>query len=311
MAHPTTCPWLHYISPPDRQITRILEALCPIDRVYVRNIVGDLPLLAECPNDWTFLRFAIELWDPQHDPLVPQRFDSHRLAHVVLQVVGGSSYMEALVSETVRSLDYRKASRRDRMRGSPYLLSSWRRTYTRTILVERSLGPRRSDDHRVSGDHRASPHQSLRKHTHLPWPSNQTTRRPARHYRRGKSHCLLVHVGNPAPSVAKRFLRVREGLRPTSRPRAAPVPRVPPAHATNPEDTAQTATRRELLVIREERDRLRHELVEARAEHTDQRELQRELAEARVRMESLDREIARLSATPDRTQVRAREASHP
>ncbi|PKI51105.1 hypothetical protein CRG98_028534 [Punica granatum] len=164
--------------------------------------------------------------------------------------------------------------------------------------MERSLGPRWPDDHRVSGDHRASSHQSLGKHTHLPRPSNQTTRWCARHSHRGKSHCLLVNVGRPR-TISCREVLVRSsmamGYSPHARhllpgaphqrradvlchfsvrgpfppvgPQAhfsAPILRAPLAHATNPGDTTQTATRRELMVIREERDRLHHELVEAR-----------------------------------------------
>ncbi|OWM82766.1 hypothetical protein CDL15_Pgr008647 [Punica granatum] len=69
--------------------------------------------------------------------------------------------------------------------------------------------------------------------------------------------------------------------------------------------------RAELQSIREERDRLRCELVDSRAEVADYRELQTELARARARVVHLDREMARLSATLDRVRARAREISHP
>ncbi|OWM76819.1 hypothetical protein CDL15_Pgr017212 [Punica granatum] len=58
--------------------------------------------------------------------------------------------------------------------------------------------------------------------------------------------------------------------------------------------------RAELQSIREERDRLRCELVDSRAEVADYRDLQTELAQARARVAHLDREMARLSATLDR-----------
>ncbi|PKH65726.1 hypothetical protein CRG98_050165 [Punica granatum] len=44
------------------------------------------------------------------------------VSQVVLQAVGGHSYVEALLAETVRSLDYVREVRRGRMRGFPYLL---------------------------------------------------------------------------------------------------------------------------------------------------------------------------------------------
>ncbi|PKI47634.1 hypothetical protein CRG98_031985 [Punica granatum] len=58
--------------------------------------------------------------------------------------------------------------------------------------------------------------------------------------------------------------------------------------------------RPELRAIREERDRLRCELVDSRAKVADYRELQMELARARARVAHLDREMARLSAKLDR-----------
>ncbi|PKI57228.1 hypothetical protein CRG98_022373 [Punica granatum] len=57
--------------------------------------------------------------------------------------------------------------------------------------------------------------------------------------------------------------------------------------------------------------RLRCVLVDSWAEVADYRELQTELARARARIATLDREMARLSATLDRVWARAREAPHP
>ncbi|OWM83569.1 hypothetical protein CDL15_Pgr008354 [Punica granatum] len=60
----------------------------------------------------------------------------------------------------------------------------------------------------------------------------------------------------------------------------------------------------ELRAIREERDRLRCELVDSRAEVADYRELQIQLTRARARVAHLDREMARLSAELDRVHKR-------
>ncbi|OWM66798.1 hypothetical protein CDL15_Pgr012390 [Punica granatum] len=68
--------------------------------------------------------------------------------------------------------------------------------------------------------------------------------------------------------------------------------------------------RAELHSIREERDRLRYEYVDSRAEVADYRELQTELARAPARIAALDREIARLNATLDRAWARARGVPH-
>ncbi|OWM86317.1 hypothetical protein CDL15_Pgr011141 [Punica granatum] len=71
MVHPTLCPKLDCPSLPGRSLILIWDALCLVDQVYVRNIVGDLPLRftlcsADRPIDWTFLRTIIEFWDEQH-----------------------------------------------------------------------------------------------------------------------------------------------------------------------------------------------------------------------------------------------------
>ncbi|PKI68222.1 hypothetical protein CRG98_011358 [Punica granatum] len=47
------------------------------------------------------------------------------LAQVILQVVGGHSYIEAILAETIRSLDYVREVRRGTMRGAPHLLQIW------------------------------------------------------------------------------------------------------------------------------------------------------------------------------------------
>ncbi|OWM66802.1 hypothetical protein CDL15_Pgr012394 [Punica granatum] len=89
------------------------------------------------------------------------------------------------------------------------------------------------------------------------------------------------------------------------------MPRAAPTSALEAESSTQAAMRAELHSIREERDRLRCELVDSCAEVADYRELQTELARARAQITTLDREMARLSATLDRARARALGASHP
>ncbi|PKI63037.1 hypothetical protein CRG98_016561 [Punica granatum] len=91
-------------------------------------------------SDWTLLRaLAPSMASYQRDachgflllifgtllfPYAPNLIDG-AIAQVVLQVVGGHSYVETLLAETVRSLDYVREVRRGRMRGSPHLLQVW------------------------------------------------------------------------------------------------------------------------------------------------------------------------------------------
>ncbi|PKI35942.1 hypothetical protein CRG98_043667 [Punica granatum] len=83
------------------------------------------------------------------------------------------------------------------------------------------------------------------------------------------------------------------------------ITQAPQADVPDAESSVQGARHTELQSIREERDRLRCELVDIRAEPTDQRELQREMAQTRAHMANQDREIACLSAMLDPTREKA------
>ncbi|OWM82754.1 hypothetical protein CDL15_Pgr008635 [Punica granatum] len=95
------------------------------------------------------------------------------------------------------------------------------------------------------------------------------------------------------------------------RSQTAPIPRATPTSAPEAESSTQAAMRAELQSIREERDILRCELVDSRAKVADYRELQTKLARACARIATLDREMARLSATLDRVRARSRGIPHP
>ncbi|PKI58204.1 hypothetical protein CRG98_021406 [Punica granatum] len=91
-------------------------------------------------SDWTFLRamtpttvsyqrdachgFLLLVFGTLLFPYSPNLIDG-AIAQIVLQAVGGHSYVDALLAETVRSLDYVREVRRGRMRGSPNLLQTW------------------------------------------------------------------------------------------------------------------------------------------------------------------------------------------
>ncbi|OWM91105.1 hypothetical protein CDL15_Pgr010135 [Punica granatum] len=174
------------------------------------------------------------------------------IAQVVLQAVGGHSYVEALLAETVRSLDYVREIREIRRQRD-------------ASIIQRLYFPEHpTDDERVFA---------------------ATSAYVVRFYARG--------LASPQPS------------------HAAPTPRATSTLATKAESSTQAAMHAELRAIREERDRLRCELVDSRAEVADYRELQTELTRARARVAHLDREMARLSAELDRVHKRARNLAHP
>ncbi|PKI67573.1 hypothetical protein CRG98_012157 [Punica granatum] len=62
-SHP--CLRLDVIITPAADITRLWSTFRPVDRVFLRLIIGDLPLLADSPIDWTLLRTAISFLDTQ------------------------------------------------------------------------------------------------------------------------------------------------------------------------------------------------------------------------------------------------------
>ncbi|PKI73237.1 hypothetical protein CRG98_006372 [Punica granatum] len=96
------------------------------------------------------------------------------------------------------------------------------------------------------------------------------------------------------------------GLAPVHRLRTSRILQALQADILDAESSVQGAMRTELQSIREERDRLRCELMDTRSELTDHIELRRELAQTRARVANQDREIARLSATLDRARAKKR-----
>ncbi|OWM66878.1 hypothetical protein CDL15_Pgr021441 [Punica granatum] len=102
-----------------------------------------------------------------------------------------------------------------------------------------------------------------------------------------------------------------QGSTPPQRPQAAPTPRATPTLAPEAESSIQAAMHAELRAVREERDRLRCELVDSRAEVADYREVQTQLTRARAWVAHLDWEMARLDTELDRVHKRACNLAHP
>ncbi|PKI62780.1 hypothetical protein CRG98_016823 [Punica granatum] len=115
----------------------------------------------------------------------------------------------------------------------------------------------------------------------------------------------LLHI--PAQNIHEELHE--RGLTPPQRSQAAPTPRATSTLAPETESSIQAAMHAELRTIREERDRLRCELIDSRVEVADYRELQTELTRARAPVAHLDREMARLSAELDR-RLRMAEGDH-
>ncbi|PKI60969.1 hypothetical protein CRG98_018645 [Punica granatum] len=261
-------------------------------------------------SDWTLLRaltpsttsyqrdachgFLLLVFSTLLFPYSPNLIDG-AIAQVVLQAVGGHSYVEALLAETVQSLDYVREVRRGKMRGSPHLLQIW-------LLA-----------------HRLVPVIPPPEHNFSEWRHFWRELTPARFLWVARwnpggpmiTGCLGI-VGVPLLShLGSTLVFPSRGSASSQRSQATPTPRAAPTPAPEAESSTQAAMRTELRAIREERDRLRCELVDSRAEVADYREHQTELARARAQVAHLYREMARLSAKLDRVRARARDISHP
>ncbi|PKI41952.1 hypothetical protein CRG98_037659 [Punica granatum] len=199
----------------------------------------------------------------------------------------GHSYVEALLAEIVRSLDYVREVRRGRIRGSPHLLQIWLLVHVRPfcsshpfsyIADKRSLIERRAD----------------RLPYRIQW-ADSTSTAPARflqireiHRQRDASTIQRLYFPEH-PSDEERALSATSayvaqfyspGSTSPQRSQTTPTPRVTPTPAPEAESSTQAAMRVELRAIREERDRLCCELVDSCAEVADYRELQTEQGRA-------------------------------
>ncbi|PKI40013.1 hypothetical protein CRG98_039583 [Punica granatum] len=250
------------------------------------------------------------------------------LTQVVLQEVGGHSYVEVLVAETVRSLDYVREIRCGRMRG----FSEWRQ-FLEELTPRQFLWATRKNPGgpMITGcpgivrlpliSHLGStlvfPSRVIRQLDGLqdfPTEADRITYRFMSNTRVTHDLYFSEHSTDEERALSTTSAYVAQFYSQDAalihRPRATQIPRALPAITSKVKSSAQATMHTELQSIREERDRLRYELVETRVELVDHRELQRELAQARARVASQDGEIARLSATLDQVRVKARKVSY-
>ncbi|PKI74122.1 hypothetical protein CRG98_005485 [Punica granatum] len=294
---------LKAITLPRQDIMRILRTLRPVDHAFIQNIIGDVVMLTETPVDWIFLRTAAELWDPEH---VVFNFQGTELAPTI------EEYTALIQRPTPTTQGIFRPNPFTIIQGQLSTLLhipaqdiheelhqsflEWRRfwrelTPSRFLWVARwNLGgpmitgcPRIVEVPLLShlGSTLIFPSQADRLPFHIQWADSTST----------------------APD---RFLQIQEIRRQRD---ASTIQRLYfPEHPTD-EERAFSAT--SAYVAREERDRLRCELVDSRAEVADYREVQTQLTRARARVAHLYREMARLDAELDRVHKRARNLAHP
>ncbi|PKI74472.1 hypothetical protein CRG98_005154 [Punica granatum] len=247
------------------------------------------------------------------------------LAQAILQVVGGHSYMEAVLAETIRSLDYVREIRRGRMRGAPHFLQIWLLAYIRPfcsshpffyIIDERSLIARLLQDIPIEADR--TPHRFAWTDITTLLPDRVLRIREVRRLwgtRTVQELYFPEHPSNDERAFSATAAYVAQfhphGFAPVRRLLTSQIPQTSQADIPDAESSIQGAMGTELQSIREERDRLRCELVDTHSELTDHRELQRELPQTRARVANQDREIARLSAALDRARTKAHKDTPP
>ncbi|PKI64323.1 hypothetical protein CRG98_015288 [Punica granatum] len=265
---------LEAITPPRQKIMPIWRTICPVDRSFIQGIIEDVVMLTETPVDWIFLRTAAELWDPQHAVF---NFQGTELAPTI------EDQLSTLLGIPVQEVHQELHQGWDHDIRITWLLD-W------TLL--RALTPSTGSYQRDA----CHGFLLLIFGTLLfPYAPNLIDRAIAQVVLQAVGG--HSYVGALLAETVRSLDYVREGPTSPQRPQTVPILRAAPAVAPEVESSTQAAMHAELHSIREERDRLRCELVYSRAEVANYRELQTELARARARITALDLEIARLSAT--------------
>ncbi|PKI32696.1 hypothetical protein CRG98_046913 [Punica granatum] len=283
---------LEAITPPRQDIMRIWRTLRPVDRAFIQGISGDVVVLTETLrwdqgiriawlSDWMLLR-----------AMAPTTASYQRDAcHGFLLLIFGTLLFPY----------------------SPNLIDG---AIAQVVLqaVIRQLGGLKD-----------IPAETDRLPFRIQW-ADSTSTAPAwflqiREIRRQRDASVIqrlyfpehptddVRVFSATSAYVARFYA--RGLASPQPSHTALTPRATSTLAPEAGSSTQAAMHAELRAIRKERDRLRCELVDSRAEVADYRELQTELTRARARVAHLDREMARLGAELDRVHKRARNLAHP
>ncbi|OWM75315.1 hypothetical protein CDL15_Pgr012275 [Punica granatum] len=161
------------------------------------------------------------------------------------------------------------------------------RINTRAVFVGRSLESRRPHDHRMSPELWDIPAEADRLPYRIQW-ADSTSTAPARflqirEIRHQRDTSIIQRLYFPEhPTDEERALsatlayvaqfHLRGSVSP-QRPQTIPILRAAPTATLEAVSSVQAAMRTELQSIKEERDRLRCELVDSRAEVVDYREL--------------------------------------
>ncbi|PKI59623.1 hypothetical protein CRG98_019983, partial [Punica granatum] len=269
---------------------RIWRTLRPVDRAFIRGIIGDVVMLTETPVDWIFLRAAIEFWDPEHAVF---NFRGTELAPTIEEHFWRELTPARFLWVARWNPDGPMITGCPGIVGVP-LVSHLGSTLIFPGRVIRQLGG--LQDIPVEAD---------RLPYRIQWADSPSTA-PARflqireiHRQRDASTIQRLYFPEHntdeerALSATSAYVAQFYSQRSTSpqRSQTTPIPRATPTVAPETESSTQAAMRAELQSIREERDRLRCELVDSRAEVADYRELQMELARAQEDRVDISEEV--------------------
>ncbi|PKI73209.1 hypothetical protein CRG98_006407 [Punica granatum] len=199
-------------------------------------------------SDWTLLRamtptpasyqrdachgFLLLVFGTLLFPYSPNLIDG-AIAQVVLQAVGGHSYVEALLAETVRSLDYVREVRRGRMRVSPHLLQIWLLAHIRPFCSSHPfsyVADERSLIERLIREIRRQRDASIIQRLYIP------------------EHPIDDERAFSATSAYEAQFYAR-GLAPPQRSQAAPTPHATSILAPEAESSIQAAMHAELRAV--------------------------------------------------------------
>ncbi|PKI61727.1 hypothetical protein CRG98_017880 [Punica granatum] len=292
---------LEAITPPRQDIMRIRRTLRPVDHAFIQGIIGDVVMLTETPVDWIFLRTAAEFWDPEHAVF---NFQATELAPTI------EEYTTLIQRPTPTTHGIFVPNPFTAAQGQLSTLLHIPAQDFHEELHQSHLGSTLIIPGRVIrqlGGLQDVPAEADRLPFRIQW-ADSTSTAPARflqirEIRRQRDASIIQRLYFPkhpiddervfaatSAYVARFYARGLASPRPSH---AAPTPRAASTLAPEAESSIQAAMHTELWAIREERDRLRCELVDSRAEVADYRELQTQLTRARARVAHLDQEMAR------------------
>ncbi|PKI72927.1 hypothetical protein CRG98_006627 [Punica granatum] len=261
-------------------------------RDYITTFVRDVPILSARRVDWNFLGATVTFWDPTHAVF---NIQGTELAPTI------EEYRTLIGRTTVTHADRR-------LRGSPILLQIWLQGHANPFglvrpvlffsrsgsIISQLLSLIRVEERKIS--------EWIKIFREIPprgfkWRAAWMPPGPA---------ALRCPEFNGVPldfQATEEYVLCFYRWGPTTHEDSADSPRTEDSGPTRASLTPNMAIQAELANLRAERDHLRREVAEKDEQLVDQRQLQRELAQAGAELQRHEQELARANVALERPTV--------